>query len=382
MIDRIIAAKITSMASKFPVVTLTGARQCGKSTLLRNILQDYKYVSLEDPDIRKAVAEDPRGFLGNFDDKTIIDESQYVPELFSYIQTKVDEENRSGMYVLSGSQNFLLMEKISQSLAGRAAVLKLAPLSISELRNAGLLPDTMAKLMLRGGYPRLYDMDIEPQDYYPSYVATYLERDVRLVRNVADFSRFELFLRMCAARIGQLLNIQSLANDCGLSPQTAKDWLSILEASYIVFRLQPYYRNLGKRLVKSSKLFFYDTGLAASLIGINTADQMTLSPSKGALFENLVVSEFLKRKLFAGAEPRLYFWRDSNDNEVDLIEEDGGGLDAYEIKSGSLLRDDYFKGLAKFAGLAGISPDSCAVVYGGDLNYVTSRGRYISWCSL
>ncbi len=382
MVNRLISDKIKDLLGKFPIVTLTGARQCGKSTLLKNLLPEYRYVSLEDPDMRRAVSGDPRSFLDNFSDRTIIDEAQYVPELFSYIQTKVDDENRPGMYVLSGSHNFLLMESVTQSLAGRVAILKLAPFSISELRSAGMLPDNPSELILNGGYPRVYDWKISPEDYYPNYVMTYLERDVRLLRNINDFSRFELFLRLCASRVGQQISFTALSNECGISVQTAKDWISILESSYLVFRLPPYYKNFGKRLVKTPKLYFYDTGLVCSLLGLQTSSQMMFSDMKGALFENLVIADMLKKSLFAGKQPQLYYWRDSNGNEVDLLEENGGQLNAYEIKSGSSLRLDWFRGLDGFAALSGIDASGKSVIYAGDFNYLTESGKFVSWKEL
>lgn len=382
MVNRLISDKIKDLLGKFPIVTLTGARQCGKSTLLKNLLPEYRYVSLEDPDMRRAVSGDPRSFLDNFSDRTIIDEAQYVPELFSYIQTKVDDENRPGMYVLSGSHNFLLMESVTQSLAGRVAILKLAPFSISELRSAGMLPDSPSELILNGGYPRVYDWRISPEDYYPNYVMTYLERDVRLLRNINDFSRFELFLRLCASRVGQQISFTALSNECGISVQTAKDWISILESSYLVFRLPPYYKNFGKRLVKTPKLYFYDTGLVCSLLGLQTSSQMMFSDMKGALFENLVIADMLKKSLFAGKQPQLYYWRDSNGNEVDLLEENGGQLNAYEIKSGSSLRLDWFRSLDGFAALSGIDASGKSVIYAGDFNYLTESGKFVSWKEL
>lgn len=382
MVNRLISDKIKDLLGKFPIVTLTGARQCGKSTLLKNLLPEYRYVSLEDPDMRRAVSGDPRSFLDNFSDRTIIDEAQYVPELFSYIQTKVDDENRPGMYVLSGSHNFLLMESVTQSLAGRVAILKLAPFSISELRSAGMLPDNPSELILNGGYPRVYDWKISPEDYYPNYVMTYLERDVRLLRNINDFSRFELFLRLCASRVGQQISFTALSNECGISVQTAKDWISILESSYLVFRLPPYYKNFGKRLVKTPKLYFYDTGLVCSLLGLQTSSQMMFSDMKGALFENLVIADMLKKSLFAGKQPQLYYWRDSNGNEVDLLEENGGQLNACEIKSGSSLRLDWFRGLDGFAALSGIDASGKSVIYAGDFNYLTESGKFVSWKEL
>lgn len=379
MIERTIREKILSQAGVFPVVTLTGVRQSGKSTLLRNCFPDHKYVSLEDPDIRMMAETDPRGFLLNFGFPLIIDEAQYVPALFSYIQTTVDERNVSGMYILSGSQNFLLMEGISQSLAGRAAVLRMAPLSIAELKAAGLLDGNLNRMMFTGGYPRIYDKDIPPADYFPSYLQTYVERDVMLLKNIGKRAQFQKFLRLCAARAGQLLNVTALANEADVSVPTLQSWLSILETCDVVFLLQPYHKNFNKRLVKAPKLYFYDTGLLSSLLGIKSVEQMETHFMRGEIFENLVVSECLKSRLAAGEEPVLYFWRDSNGNEVDLLVEDGNGLKAYEVKSSATLKPEFFKGLKLFERIAGGLVEESAVVYGGNADYNTGHGRFISW---
>ena len=361
------------------MVTLTGVRQSGKSTLLRNCFPDHKYVSLEDPDIRMMAETDPRGFLLNFGFPLIIDEAQYVPALFSYIQTAVDERNVSGMYILSGSQNFLLMEGISQSLAGRAAVLRMAPLSVAELKSAGLLDGNLNRMMFTGGYPRIYDKGIPPADYFPSYLQTYVERDVMLLKNIGKRAQFQKFLRLCAARAGQLLNVTALANEADVSVPTLQSWLSILETCDVVFLLQPYHKNFNKRLVKAPKLYFYDTGLLSSLLGIKSVEQMETHFMRGEIFENLVVSECLKSGLAAGEEPVLYFWRDSNGNEVDLLVEDGNGLKAYEVKSSATLKPEFFKGLKLFERIAGGLVEESAVVYGGNADYNTGDGRFISW---
>ena len=379
MIERVIEEKMRQLLGKFPVVTLTGSRQCGKSTLLRQRFGDFRYISLEDIDRRRMAAEDPRGFLMNFGTPLIIDEAQYVPDLFSYIQTQVDERNEAGMYILSGSHNFLLMERISQSLAGRAAVMKMSPLSVGELRRASLLPSNLNDWLVTGGYPRIYDKGIEPVDFYPSYVQTYLERDVRLLRNISDMSQFVRFLKLCAGRVARLLNVVSLAAECGISVPTANAWLSILETSYAIFLLKPYYRNLNRRLIKSPKLYFYDTGLAASLLGIENARQMETHYLRGELFENMVVAEFMKRSYAQGREPNVYFWRDSNGEEVDLLQERGNILDCYEIKSAATMQPDHFKSLRSFAKSAELSTDRLHVVYGGEQDIQTSNGKYLSW---
>ncbi len=298
MVTRNIINKIRQIATKFPVVALTGTRQCGKSTLLKNCFPDYRFISLEDLDVRQYALSDPRGFLSNFGDHLIIDEAQYAPQLFSYIQTKVDDKNESGMYILSGSHNFLLMENISQSLAGRCAILTLAPFSISEMKAASLLPDDLNTWLYKGGYPRIYDKDIDPTDFFPNYLRTYIERDVRLLRNIGDVTLFAKFLKMCAARVGQLLNISSLANECGISAETANSWISVLETSYVAFMLRPYHKNFNKRLVKSPKMYFYDSGLVCSLLEIADANQLSTHYLRGEIFENMIVSETFKRFWF------------------------------------------------------------------------------------
>ena len=379
MIERQIKKKIIQLAKKFPVVMLTGPRQSGKSTLLRNSFPKYHYVSMEEPDVRMAAQTDPRGFLNHLWGKTIIDEAQYVPELFSYIQTIVDAKNSSGMYLLSGSQNFLLMQQITQSLAGRTAVLKLLPFSFSELQKTDAHIETIDKLMLTGGYPRIYDKHIKPADFYLSYVQTYVERDVRQLRNISDLSLFIRFLKLCVGRIGQILNIASLAKDCGIKNATAQAWLSVLETSYIIFQLNPYYENFNKRLIKSPKLYFYDTGLACSLLSIENATQLNTHFLRGSLFENWAIAEYLKQSYAKAKEPAIYFWRDSNGNEIDLLIEQGGRLQAVELKSSATMHTDDFKGLRYWQALSGASPATCRVVYTGDLPVKTANGLYVPW---
>ena len=312
MIERTIKNKVQQLLQKYPVVTLTGPRQSGKSTLLRNTFADYDYVSLEDPDNRSFALDDPKGFLKSYPDKTIIDEAQKVPKLFSYIQTHTDTVGNTGMYILAGSQNFLLMEAIGQSLAGRTAVLKLLPLSVSELNVAKVETDDIDTKIFKGAYPRLYDKDIMPNDFYPYYIQTYVERDVRQVKNIGDLSAFVKFIKLCAGRIGQVLNVSSLAGDCGISVSAANSWLSVLETGYVCFLLQPDFNNFTKRVVKSPKLYFYDTGLACSLLGITSAQQVATHYLKGGLFENLVISETIKKYYNQGIEPDLRYFRDSN----------------------------------------------------------------------
>lgn len=379
MIDRILKSKLEYIAGKYPIVTLTGPRQSGKSTLLRNTFPDYRYVSLENTENRLLAQTDPNGFLATYNDKTIIDEAQLVPSLFSYLQTHTDIANKEGMYLLAGSQNFLLMESISQSLAGRTAILKLLPFSKSEMQSAKMSKQQVDDEIFTGCYPRIYDKEIMPADFYPYYIQTYIERDVRQLKQIGNINKFILFLKMCAGRIGQLLNLSSLANECGIALSTAQSWISVLDASYIVYLLKPDFNNYSKRLVKTPKLYFYDTGIACSLLNIVQSEQIATHFMRGALFENMVINEFIKKHLNSGQEPQLTFWRDKTGNEVDLIEYTDGKQYAYEIKSGATFSSDYFKGLRYWANYSGASPNQCKVIYAGNQNLDTMFGNVISW---
>ena len=382
MVNRLLTEKIKELLTKYPIVTLTGPRQSGKSTLLKNTFTDYNYVSLEDPDVRLFATEDPRGFLKTYPDKTIIDEAQKVPQLFSYIQTATDNANKTGMYILAGSQNFLLLEAVNQSLAGRAAVLRLLPFSQKEMRDGGIEWKDVDNLIFNGSYPRLYDKDIHPVDFYPYYIETYVERDVRQVRNIGDLSKFQKFVKLCAGRIGQVLNMSSLANDCGISVSAANAWMSVLESSFICYLLKPDYNNFSKRLIKSPKLYFYDTGLACSLLDIKKAEQVSTHFLKGGLFENLVIVEFLKHYYNQGLAPDLTFFRDSSGNEIDLIDNVDGKQLAYEVKAGATFSPDYFKGIVKWQSFSGYPSDNCTVVYTGEQAMNTSNGKVINYSRL
>lgn len=382
MIKRALQTKLLELIKKYPIVTLTGPRQSGKSTLLQHSFPDYNYISLEDPDMRLFAADDPHGFLATYPDKTIIDEAQRVPTLFSYIQTHTDKEGREGMYLLAGSHNFLLMENINQSLAGRTAVLKLLPFSHAEMLHGGILPRTVDEEIFKGSYPRLYDKGISPTDYYPFYIQTYVERDVRLMKNIGDLSKFIRFIKLCAGRIGQLLNLSSLANECGVAVSTISTWLSVLEASYICYLLKPDYNNYAKRLVKTPKLYFYDTGLVCSLLDIRTAEQVSTHFLRGGLFENLVINEFIKSAYHKGEMPDATFWRDSTGNEVDLLQYVGGKPYAYEIKSGATYSPNFFSGIAKWAKLSGAEQEQCFAIYNGEKNLKTSTGELLKWADL
>ncbi|MCB9316118.1 MAG: ATP-binding protein [Lewinellaceae bacterium] len=378
MIPRHLAPKLLEMQHKYPVLFLTGPRQSGKTTLIKNLFPDLPYFLLEEPDTRQFALRDPRGFLANLPNGAILDEVQRTPELFSYLQGIVDNQP-DVFFVLSGSQNFLLSDHISQSLAGRTSVQKLLPLSYSELKMAGLPFNTLEDLLFRGGYPRLYDRNIAPVDFFPAYLETYVQRDVRLLKNIPDLDLFVRFMGLCAGRCGQLLNFQSLANDTGISPNTAKSWISILQASYVVFLLQPYHANFNKRITKTSKLYFYDTGLAASLLGLNRMEDLVNYHNKGALFENFVVSEATKDHFNRGIPMNAWFWQSQAGKEIDLLLQAGNEVFAIEVKAGKTFNTSYFQNLQYWQGIAGTSPEHCAVVYGGDNSVQTSNGKLISW---
>jgi predicted AAA+ superfamily ATPase len=378
MIARTLTSKIIALAQKFQVITLTGPRQSGKTTLVKAAFPALPYVSLEEPDIRQIALADPRGFLSNYPAGAILDEIQNTPDLFSYIQKLVDE-NRQLQFILTGSSNFLLMEKISQTLAGRTAVLHLLPFSFAELE-PGLV--TYESLIFKGQYPRIYDRDIAPTDFYPAYIQTYVERDVRLMKNIGDINAFIQFTRLCAGRIGQLLNHASLANDAGISPNTAKAWLSVLESSYILYRLQPYHNNFNKRLVKSPKLYFYDTGVACSLLGLRDENQVNLHYLKGALFENLILNEFIKRNFHRGENRQPYFWQDSHGKEIDCLLMAGEKVTLVEIKSSKTMSTSYFDNLKYWRPVADSPEAQGYVVYGGEESMQTSAGAFVSWRQL
>jgi predicted AAA+ superfamily ATPase len=383
MIRRILGKKITQLWRKFPVITLTGPRQSGKTTLVKYVFEGLAYVSLEDPDTREFAQNDPRGFLANYTQGVIIDEAQKVPHLFSYIQTIVDTYNKPGMFMLTGSQNFLLDENISQTLSGRVAVLKLLPFSLEELEGTPFdftSPD-YRETLFKGFYPRIYDFELEPLDWYPSYVQTYLERDVRQMINIKDLSVFQRFMRLCAGRIGQVLNLSSLAVDCGISPNTVKEWLSLLEASYILFLLKPHFKNFNKRLIKMPKLYFFDPGLACYLLGIGSEKQVGNHYLKGALLEAMIISEFHKYRLNRGRDPNCYYWRDKTGHEIDCILESGETLVPVEIKSGKTVKSMFFDSLSYWNKLSGNRPANSFLIYGGEGKEKRSSGTVLGWKS-
>jgi len=381
MIERNLSSELDALSRQYPVVTVTGPRQSGKTTLVKAVFPGWTYVSLEAPDIREYAALDPRGFIEAYPERVIVDEVQRAPDLFSYIQTHVDDMGKEGVYVLTGWFNFGLMEGISQSLAGRVAVLELLPLAFSEMDRAGVMPTSIEEMMVAGGYPRIYDRGLTPQQWYANYVTTYLERDVRKIKNVSDLSVFQRFLKMCAARSGQILNLSSLGDDCGITHNTAKSWLSILEASYIVYLLKPHYKNFNKRLVKSPKIYFYDSGLVTYLIGISDPDTLLTHASRGHVFETWVISELLKGRLNRGLKDNLYFWRDNSGHEIDCIVDHGDRLMALEIKSGKTVSEDFFKGLRFWSRISGAESKEMVLVYAGLMDQTRKDGRALSWRS-
>jgi hypothetical protein len=370
---------LRKLAASFPVVTLTGPRQSGKTTLVRQCFADRPYASLEEPDQREFAASDPRGFLAQYPDGAVLDEIQRCPELLSYLQGIVDRERRSGLFILTGSQQFDLLAGVTQSLAGRVGLLTLLPFSASELTGAGKLAAALDTALLTGGYPPIHDRELEPGLWLGSYVATYAERDVRRMLNVRELSTFQKFLRLCAGRTGQLLNLSALANDAGLTHNTARAWISVLEASWLIHLLPPHHRNFNKRLVKTPKLYFLDSGLAAWLLGIKEAGALATHPLRGPLFETWVVSELLKARFHRALPSNLYFWRDSTGNEVDLLIEDGNQLGAVEIKSGATINPDFFKGLDRWRTLAGKFAADAWLIHGGARTQLRQGVRILPW---
>jgi predicted AAA+ superfamily ATPase len=350
LIQRELAGELKRAASEYPVVTLLGPRQSGKTTLARQTFPEKPWISLEDPDVRLAAEADPRGFFANHPKGAILDEVQRLPELLPYIQGIVDRSSDRGLFILTGSHQPRLHEAIAQSLAGRTAVLTLWPLSLAELRQDKPTPDAF-DLVIRGTYPRVHAEQIEARRFYNAYIQTYVERDVRAMIRLRDLNTFHKFLVLLAGRIGQIVNLSSLATDTGVSATTLRDWLSILEASYLIIRLPPWYANVGKRLVKSPKLYFADTGLAAFLLGIHDADQARRDPLRGALYENLIVGDVVRQFSNVGLRPDLYFYRDSHGNEVDLLIRESRRITPVEIKSASTFSMEFLKGLKHFAAL-------------------------------
>lgn len=346
MIARQITSILKSRLQKFPILSLTGPRQSGKTTLLKNEFAGYKYYNLERMDHRELILSDPMGFLNSQGPKIIFDEAQNIPELFSYIQVVSDERGTAGQYILSGSQSFLLNDRISQSLAGRTHISHLLPFGITEL---SVKSQSLNDLIFKGFYPRLHDIGIKPTEFYPSYIQTYIERDIRSLKAIENLNTFSRFIGLCAGRVGQILNLSSLANDTGITVNTAKSWLSLLESSFILYQVQPFYKNYNKRLIKSPKIYFYDTGLVCSLLNIQNAEMIRNHYLYGALYENFIISEIIKMQHHTGKKPSVYYWRESNGTEIDcMVELNNQKLMALEIKGGETLNKDFLKNFKNF----------------------------------
>ena len=379
MLARDAEKTLIRLAKSFPIVAITGPRQAGKTTLAKAVFKGKPYVSLENPDEREFAQNDPKRFLARFPNGAVLDEVQRCPSLLSWLQGLVDERGGMGDFVLTGSAQFDLIEGITQTLAGRVGRVELLPLSSRELKAANQLPNSLSQMLIQGGYPALYDRKITTQDWFSNYVATYVERDVRQLISVRNLSQFQTFLKMCASRTGQLINLTSLGADCGISAVTAKQWLSVLETSYIVTLLRPHHSNFGKRLVKTPKIYFLDSGLAAWLMGIRSAETLETHAARGALFESWVVSELYKKRLNVGLPIDLFFWRDNTGNEVDLIVENEKGLQPIEIKSGSTYASDWSQGLKKWQALAQNSSLEPAILYGGESTFEREGLKVWGW---
>lgn len=395
MIPRRITGKLKQSARNYPVVTVTGPRQSGKTTLVKSVFKQYDYVSLENPEQRALCLDDPIGFLRQFKGPVILDEVQRTPDIFSYIQGVVDEKDKPGQFILTGSQNFLLLETVTQTLAGRCAVLHLHPFSFDELNGRKGIElsklgnkckrieyspsENLFDVLFTGFYPRIHDKGLDPQDWLGNYFQTYLERDLRTVINVGDAEVFRRFVRLCAGRSGGLLNMSSIASDCGISHTNVRRWISVLESSFLVTLLRPHHRNFRKRLIKSPKLYFLDPGLLCYLLGIRSSEELSLHSMRGAVFESFIISESLKKRADAGKEADLYFWRDSAGHEIDMVVEEGERLIPVEIKSGETFSTDFLKGIHYWRKISDKPKTPAAVIYGGDTSFVHKETAVRSW---
>ncbi|MCF7945878.1 MAG: ATP-binding protein [Spirochaetia bacterium] len=376
MINREIEDEIKILKNEFPIIAILGPRQSGKTTLSKKVFHNYEYVSLEDIDHREFAQNDPRGFLSRYSSNIIFDEIQRVPELISYLQTHADEQKENGKIVITGSHNFLLMEQISQSLAGRVGISKLLPFSLYEIRGAS---KNLNDFLYSGMYPRIYDQRIRPEKFYKNYISTYVEKDVRQIKKITDLDNFMKFIKILAGRTGQELNLSGISEECGISHNTVKEWISVLEASFIVYRIQPYHKNYKKRLVKNPKLYFTDTGLVCNLLGIRNRDDLDYHFLKGNIFETFVLSEFIKYNFNYGEMLQFYFWRDNHQKEIDLIIDFGTKHFGIEIKSSETLQEKYFAGLKYWEKLSGDDPSSLFLLYGGTENLVRNKMNVVSW---
>ncbi len=380
MVKREIEPMLHRLASQYPALAITGPRQAGKTTLAKMAFPKMAYVSLENPDIRELAAQDPRGFFAKYTNGAILDEVQNCPALFSYLQEVLDSSRKPGRFILTGSRHFGLMAGITQSLAGRVAMVHLLPFSCREAY--GERPPSLDETIWRGLYPPVHDRHFDPPTWYGNYVQTYIERDVRTLVNVRDLTTFQRFVRLCAGRIGQLLNLSQLGAEAGVTHNTARAWLSILETSFVVFMLQPHHRNFNKRLIKTPKLYFYDTGLACWLLSIRAPEQLETHPLRGALFENWVITELTKGRFNRGLPLNFYFWRDRAGHEIDLLIETADQLIPVQIKSGQTITSDFFRSINDWHTIAKLAQPKAWIVYGGVDNHQQKTTRIISWTKL
>jgi len=380
MVNRHLSGSLIDTINKIPVITLTGPRQSGKTTFVRKYFSRFTYLNLEESDTREFAITDPKGFLNTFKGDIILDEVQHALQIFSNIQVIVDNDRNNRRFILTGSQNFLLLEKISQTLAGRTAFYNLLPFSMEELKTTLPEPDSYSEYLFKGFYPRIYDKNLNPSKWLDDYIMSYVERDVRSIINIGDLIQFQRFVRLCAGRIGQLVNFSDMGNELGINYHTVQRWLSVLETSFIIFRLQPWHTSFNKRIVKSPKLYFYDTGLASFLLGIRNSKELDIHFARGALFENLILAELMKFCYNQGKKPLLYFWRDRTGNEVDCIIESGRYLIPIEIKSGTTISDEWYKTIRYFQNLTEKAiPESSYIIYGGTGNQNRSDCNIVSW---
>lgn len=379
MIRRDAEKELKALSREFRAVLITGPRQSGKTTLARKVFPDKPYLLLEEPDTRQFAIEDPRRFLSRLPEGAILDEVHKTPELLSYIQGIIDNSDKRGMFILTGSCNFRLMESVTQSLAGRLGQIELLPLSLNELADSGKLPETLEDMLFSGSYPEVYEHKLSPERWYNAYISTYLERDVKQLMNIKDSMTFQKFLGLCAANCSQMINTSRIGGDCGIHHNTVSSWLSILQTTYVAFLLPPHFKNFRKRIVKTPKIYFYDTGLVCRLLGIENADQLQLHPLRGPLFENFVISELLKMRYNQGKKSNLYFWRNNTGLEIDILIDKGEKLQPLEIKSGQTVASDWFQNINKWQQLAGRISENGILVYGGESCQERSGSLIIPW---
>jgi uncharacterized protein len=379
MIDREIEEELRTLQNEFPIIAILGPRQSGKTTLSKKVFSTYEYISLEDIDHREFAQNDPRGFLSRYKSNVIFDEIQRVPELMSYLQTHADAQKRNGKIVITGSHNFLLMEQISQSLAGRVGITKLLPLTVDEIREKS---KSLNEVLFSGMFPRIYDQHIRPETFYKNYISSYIEKDVRQIKKITNLDNFMKFMRIIAGRTGQELNLSVISEECGISHNTVKEWISILEASFIIYKMRPYHKNYNKRIVKNPKIYFTDTGLVCNLLGIRKTDEIDYHFLRGNIFETFVVNEFIKYNFNYGEKLQLYYWRDNHQKEMDLIVDFGKEHYGIEIKSSKTVQEKYFDSLKYWTKLSGDKSSSLFLVYGGNDNTIRNKMNVVSWKSI